>query len=81
LVINKTKYVVTVKRGCDHFGEGGETLNTIHVRLHSEACGNFDPIYCTYQGKKHLVQSRLGDISDPFRREQAYLDSLFIKIE
>jgi hypothetical protein len=43
--------------------------------------GNFNPLFCTYNGKKYLVQSECGDLSDPFRREESWLEKLFIKLE
>jgi len=43
--------------------------------------GNFCPFYCTYNRKVYLVQSEEGDISDPFRAEKSYLDSLYIELE
>ena len=49
-------------------------------KLIAENCGNFNPIYCMHGGVKRLVQSNKGDLSDPFRREESYLDSLFITI-
>jgi len=46
--------------------------------LRCEQIGNFCPIFCTYKGKRTLVFSDEGDLSDPFRRDETYTDSLFI---
>ena len=53
----------------------------IKRKLRSECIGNFNPIFCTYKGKEHLVKSNEGDISDPFRRNESYTASLYIEIE
>jgi hypothetical protein len=45
-----------------------------------EAIGNFNPIFCRYKGERTLVHSEEGDISDPFRREESYLKTLFIRV-
>lgn len=44
-----------------------------------EAIGNFNPMFCRYNGKRTLVHSDEGDLSDPFRREEGYLKCLFIR--
>ncbi len=49
--------------------------------LRSENIGNFNPIFCRYNGKRCLVQSLGGDISDPFRRDEGYFNTLYIEIE
>ncbi len=48
--------------------------------LRSEAIGNFNPMFCTYENQKCLVHSDSGDLSDPFRREAEYLNHLFIEV-
>ena len=53
-------------------------IETIQRVLRAEQIGNFNPLFCTYKGKHELVSSDAGDLSDPFRREQAYEKSLFI---
>ena len=55
-------------------------LKAINRVLTSEAIGNFNPIFCTYKGKKHLVKSEEGDLSDPFRREESYASTFFINV-
>lgn len=57
-----------------------ELLGNISRRVYSMACGNFSPVYCRYQRKTYLVQSEAGDISDPFRADASYLETLFIDI-
>ena len=59
---------------------GDHVLGTIDRVLRAEMIGNFNPIFCTYHGKEHLVHSEAGDLSDPFRRDNTYAETLFIKI-
>lgn len=58
----------------------GKTIKVIRRKLVAESMGNFNPVFCQYDYKKHLVKSMGGDLSDPFRREESYLDSLYIEI-
>ena len=44
-----------------------------------EQIGNFSPMFARYKGKRVLVHSDEGDISDPFRREEGYLKTLWIE--
>jgi hypothetical protein len=60
--------------------DNGIVFKTIKRVLRAEAIGNFNPIFCTYQGSKHLVKSDEGDLSDPFRREESYLETLYINL-
>lgn len=69
----KLKHVIEVRTS-------GGTPFTIKRQLRAEAIGNFNPIFCTYQGKRCLVQSDEGDLSDPFRRDDSYLKKLFITV-
>ncbi|KKK89362.1 hypothetical protein LCGC14_2733870 [marine sediment metagenome] len=62
------------------YGKLGTVTEVIKRVLRAEACGNFNPIFCTYKGKEHLVHSQEGDISDPFRRDETYLKTLYIRI-
>jgi hypothetical protein len=57
-----------------------EVVETIKRTLQSQAIGNFNPVFCQYKGKEHLVHSEEGDISDPFRATEAYLKTLFITL-
>ena len=57
-----------------------ELLETINRVLRAESIGNFNPIFCTYKGKRTLVHSEEGDLSDPFRRDESYLQTLFIEV-
>jgi len=59
----------------------GNTIKTIYRSLKSEAIGNFCPIFCTYLGEEYLVKSEGGDLSDPFRREESYTQTLFIEVD
>lgn len=60
--------------------ENGKVVNTITRVIWGEAIGNFNPVFCRYLNKRRLVKSREGDLSDPFRREESYLNNLYIEI-
>ena len=70
----KKRYSVKV------IGSDGWLVATVNRVLRAEMFGNFNPIFCTYQGKRHLVKSEAGDLSDPFRRDEFYLKSLYITL-
>jgi hypothetical protein len=57
-----------------------EILGVVSRCLYARACGNFNPVYCRYQRNTYLVHSEAGDISDPFRADSSYLDTLFIDL-
>jgi hypothetical protein len=61
--------------------KSGDIIKTIKRTLWSECIGNFNPLFCRYLTKRHLVKSKEGDLSDPFRREASYLENLFITID
>lgn len=69
----KKKHLITVY----HLGEVHEQIKRV---LRAEQCGNFNPVFCTYMGKRYLVESKEGDLSDPFRRNESYLNSLYIEL-
>lgn len=73
------KHTVQVRIKRDYMNPGA-LVGTIKRKLRAEAIGNFNPIFCTYHGKRHLVSSMQGDLSDPFRRDETYLDALYIEI-
>ena len=75
------RYAVEVRKKGEKFGEPGELIESIKVQLRSKSIGNFNPIYCTYKSKEHVVNSREGDLSDPFRRNDGYLKTLYIEVE
>ena len=88
----QTKHSIQVRRyknGQTHYGSetigritgdfgNFEVIGTIKRQIRAEQIGNFNPLFCTYKGKKSLVFSDDGDLSDPFRREESYLKTLFI---
>ena len=75
------KHTIEVREVWKDEAKPGYTIITIIRRvLRSEAIGNFNPVFCTYQGKRTLVSSDQGDLSDPFRREENYLEKLYIAI-
>ena len=55
-------------------------VKTIKRKLKAENIGNFCPVFCNYLGKQKLVHSELGDLSDPFRANEKYLEKLFIRV-
>lgn len=57
-----------------------ESIGTVKRVLRAEQIGNFNPLFCTYKGKRTLVHSEAGDLSDPFRREASYARTLFIRV-
>lgn len=59
----------------------GGKLGEIKRVLTAEACGNFIPLFCIYKGERYLVKSEAGDLSDPFRRTEAYAQSFYITIK
>lgn len=70
----KTKFPIKVYSGPTRVEE------VIFRQIRFEQIGNFSPAFCTYKGKRHLVKSKEGDLSDPFRREESYAEKLFIEI-
>lgn len=68
----KRKYKIKV------LDDRGKPIAEVNRVLVSEQIGNFNPIFCTYAGERHLVRSASGDLSDPFRRDPSYLNSLYI---
>jgi hypothetical protein len=76
-----TKQSIEVRAKGERYGELGELIETIKRKCWGEAIGNFNPIFCRYKGKRELVKSRAGDISDPFRRDETYLETLYIEVE
>lgn len=57
-----------------------ESFKVVKRVLEGEAIGNFNPIFCRYKNRQHLVMSTEGDLSDPFRRTEEYLDHLYIEV-
>lgn len=55
-------------------------VGTIKRKLKAEQVGNLVPVFCTYRGAKTLVHSNAGDLSDPFRVDASYTQSLFIRV-
>lgn len=75
------KATIEVRKKGLCYREPGALVETIQRKLTAECIGNFNPVFCTYKGKKTLVQSMEGDISDPFRRDKSYLKSLYIEVD
>jgi hypothetical protein len=56
-------------------------IETVKRSLRAEAIGNFNPLFCSYKNnKRNLVHSDAGDLSDPFRRNDSYAATLFIRV-
>ena len=56
--------------------------DTVHRTLRAEQIGNFCPLFCRYaKNPRVLVHSDAGDLSDPFRRDETYANTLWIKGE
>ena len=52
----------------------------IRRTVRSEPFGNFCPVFCTFQGKKCLVESEAPHLDDPFRcNEKDHVGKLFIQ--
>ena len=81
----KNKQSIQVRRYPEgqthHSTDNYVVVETITRKPWVEAIGNFNPIFCRYQGKRTLVHSDKGDLSDPFRREGSYLETLFIEVK
>ncbi len=75
------KTSIEVRKKGEGFRNPGKLIETIKRKIWSEAIGNFNPIFCHYKGKRTLIQSMKGDVSDPFRRDESYLETLYIEVE
>ncbi len=70
----KTKHSVQVRNG------DGTYIQTIKVVIKCEAIGNFAPLFCTYKGKRCLVESDELHVDDPLRCNQSdHINKLFIR--
>lgn len=77
------KYKISVRNYLERIPFKGDVIQEIEVINRVLRCtpmGNFNAIFCIYMGKEYLVQSDDGDITDPFRAEESYLESLFIDV-
>jgi hypothetical protein len=77
----RIQWPIAVHLGVKEYGVPGEYLTTIYRVLRSEAIGNFNPVFCVFEGKRCLVESWKGDLSDPFRRTNDYLKELYIIVD
>ena len=78
--MNRKQTIRVCKKG-ERYGEPGELIEVIKRVCRAEAIGNFNPIFCRYKDNKRcLVQSEHGDLSDPFRRTEEYMTSLYIEV-
>lgn len=75
--MSTNKYAIQVRQ---YKADGTfDVIDTISRKLWAEQIGNFNPLFCRYKGKRSLVESDAGDVSDPFRREESYANSFFIQ--
>lgn len=79
-MIKNKRLKIEVRSKGERYGEPGELIKTIFRVTWCEAIGNFNPMFCRYKRKRTLVQSRDGDLSDPFRRTEKYLKTLYIEV-
>lgn len=79
------RYTIQVRRytsNIAHYhGKPFELVETIQRVIWAEMIGNFNPFFCRYKGKRTLILSDEGDLSDPFRREESYAKSFFISVQ
>lgn len=61
--------------------KNGHLFKIIKRKVRFEMIGNFCPGFVVYKGKEYLAKSDKGDLSDPFRRDESYLNHLYIQIE
>ena len=68
------KHQIQVRNG------DGSVVETISRSLRAESIGNFNPLFCSYKGKKRcLVQSDSLHLDDPLRcNEKDHIGKLFI---
>jgi hypothetical protein len=64
----------------DTFNPAPETVETVARTLYPQQIGNFCPVFCRYKGRTYQVQSEAGDLSDPFRADGSYLETLYIDL-
>ena len=60
--------------------KAGKIIQIIVRKIYSQQIGNFNPFFCRFNKLTFQVHSDEGDISDPFRREESYAQSFFIKL-
>lgn len=77
---NSRKYEISVCEKGERYLKPGKEIEKIKRVLRAEQIGNFNPIFCTYKGKRCLVRSKMGDVSDPFRRESSYSETFYIEL-
>ena len=70
----REKFEVQVRNG------DGSVVRTIKVVLRAESMGNFNPVFCTYKGRRCLVESDELHLDDPFRcREEDHVGRMFVR--
>lgn len=78
------KYRIQVRKygeGLNHHRSNEyQVIETIYRKPWAEQIGNFNPFFVRYKGKRTLLFSDAGDLSDPFRRTEQYANSFFIEV-
>ena len=74
------KIKIEVRKKGERYNEPGELIETIDRIIRFESIGNFVPGFCRYKNKRYLVNSTMGDLSDPFRATEEYLNHLYIEV-
>ena len=58
----------------------GTIVEDIFRKLWREAIGNFAPVFCTYKGKRRLIESDNLHLDDPGRyTKKDHLETMFIR--
>lgn len=83
---SEKKYKIEVRKykgGTTHYSMKPiyDVIEVIERKIWAEQIGNFNPIFAEYKGKRTLIHSDSGDLSDPFRREEGYSENLFIELK
>lgn len=70
----KKKYSIQVRNA------DGTLVEMIKRQVRTESIGNFCPIFCTYKGKRCLVESDELHLDDPIRCvEEDHVNNMFIQ--
>lgn len=59
----------------------GQPFHRIARVISCEPLGNFNLFTCRYQCRTFMLKSEKGDLSDPFRVDKSYFDSLYLDLE
>lgn len=71
------KYIIEVR---NYIGELYTCTKIIKRKIYAEQIGNFNPFFCRFNKLTFQLHSDAGDVSDPFRREENYAETFYIKL-